>query len=246
MHTFSEAICCAWCTTGLHSAGHERCHQALKGCKAISFYAKATIYRNGQKMFAVTPRGEQECGSGVHVHVRSSGNAFSHAELVALIKYTSPASQRIYVAAVVHLLQKVPGSQCVVRLGENTSNSLTEGEQVVLLGRATLEGDPHTVSVRKCAAPRLRYEIMSNQLQPVTAARQPGTHAFMTHAGDYVQYGHDAKTDCCIEGYTILDEYEAVDPSNGIKVQVSLVPDSGGKDTKGRPRFFWNKNLDHH
>ena len=55
----------------------------------------------------------------------------------------------------------------------------------------------------------------------------------MQHSGDYVQYGHDAKTDCCIEGYTFLDEYEAVDPSSGIKVQVSSVPDSGGNDTKG-------------
>ena len=49
-------------------------------------------------MFAVTPRGEQECISGVYVHLRLSGNAFSHAELVALITYTFQENQRKYVA----------------------------------------------------------------------------------------------------------------------------------------------------
>ena len=70
-------------------------------------------------MFAVTPRGERECGSRVYVHVRLSGNAFSHAELVASIRYTFPRSNRKYVAVVVHLLQKVPGPRltmcCLLR-----------------------------------------------------------------------------------------------------------------------------------
>ena len=46
----------------------------------------------------MTPRGEQECISGVYVHLRLSGNAFSHAELVALITYTFQENQRKYVA----------------------------------------------------------------------------------------------------------------------------------------------------
>ena len=100
-------------------------------------------------MFVVTPRGEQECGSGVYVHVRSSGNTFSHAELVAFIEYTSPASQRKHVAAVVHLLQKVPGSQCVVRLGGELRVPALQGTSAVSDEGANVVACSHDVRKRR-------------------------------------------------------------------------------------------------
>ena len=213
--------------------------------KYITYPPKATIYRAGKTMFSVTPRGQLCSGSGVRAHVRSSGNPFTNCELFALLAYKAPSSKRSYCIAIIHLLQKVPGQLCVVRLrGGGAGACYRHGDQVRLVDGSTLTGGAHSVTVQKCGNP-LSFQMMSDQLAPITSP-QPGVHEYMPYSGDYMQYGHNKSLDCSATNYEVLNEYEAISPSSGIKAQVCLVPDVGGTDTLGRPRFFWNKNLYSH
>ena len=242
LHELEELIPCCAAT----ASGYRDSHRHLMAASEyITYRPKATIYRAGKKMFSVTPRGRLCSGSGVRAHVSSSGNAFTNSELVALLVYKAPSSKRSYCIAIIHLLQKVPGKLCVVRLrGGGAGPCCKDGDQVKLVGGSTLAGEAHSVTVQKCGNP-LSFQIMSDLLAPITG-RQPGVHEYMPYSGDYMQYGHNKSLDCSATDYKVLNEYEAISPSSGIKAQVCLVPDVGGTDTLGRPRFFWNKNLYSH
>ena len=224
---------------------------------AITFHGKATIYRDSKKQFCITPRTLSHEGSGVRIHVASDRNEFSRAELVALVKYTAP-SKKTYSVAVTQLLKKVPRKQCVVRCGRAEADddeeggsllsarrpSYQDGDRVIIISGSMAAGDPSIMHARKCGSNQL-IRIMSNLLIPITT-NEPGVHARMKYCGDYMEYGHTVRKDCSSDAYNILDEYEAVNPSSGIKEQVCLVPDFGGSDTLRRRRHFWNTRLYSH
>lgn len=73
--------------------GHKECRRLLRECRAITHHASATLYRHGEKKFAVVPRRYEMNGCGVHVHVESDGKAFSRAELTALLKFIPPVTK---------------------------------------------------------------------------------------------------------------------------------------------------------
>ena len=235
----------------LNLSGNHTCRRCLRYADAITFHATASIYRDSKKQFVITPRSGSREGSGVSIHLESDRNEFSRAELVALVKYTAPSAETYYVA-VTQLLKKVPKKQCVVRCEPAESDSDDEGDSRpyqngdrvnIVSGSMTAEG-PSTMQVRKCGS-NLRFEIGSDLLLQITTS-VPGEHAVMKYCGDYMEYGHTVRKDCSSDAYNVLNEYEAVDPSSGIKEQVCLVPDFGGSDSLRRRRLFWNTNLYSH
>ena len=231
--------------------GNHACRRHLQYATAITFHATASIYRESKKQFVITPRSSLREGSGVNIHVKSDRNEFSRAELVALVRYTAP-SKETYHVAVTQLLKKVPKKQCVVRCesaeadsdDEGDSPAYQDGDRVNIISGSMASDGPSTMFVRKCGSD-LRFEISSKLLVQITT-NEPGVHAMMKYCGDYMEYGHTIRKDCSSDAYNILDEYEAVDPSSGIKEQVCLVPDFGGSDSLRRRRLFWNTNLYSH
>ena len=225
--------------------GNHDCRRRLQYATAIEFYGQATIYRDSKKQFCITPRTSTCGGSGITIHVASDRNAFSRAELVALVKYTAP-SEKTYCVAVTQLLKKVPKKQCVVRCGpaESDDDPYEDGDRVKIISGSMTSDEPTTMHVRKCSSGE-DLEIMSDLLIPITT-NEAGVHVMMKYCGDYMEYGHTVRQDCSYPGYNILDEYEAVSPSTGIQDQVCLVPDFGGSDTLRRRRYFWNTRLYSH
>ena len=234
-----------------NQTGNHACRRSLQYAAAITFHGKASVQREGKKEFAITPRTSTHCGSGLSIHVPSDGNEFSRAELYALVKYTAP-SKAVYHVAVTQLLKKVPQKQCVVRCGTREADddvdddqaSYRDGDRVTTVSGSILSDEPSTMQVRKCGSHQL-LEIQSDLLVRITG-RKAGVHLKMKYCGDYMEYGHSARKDCSSDGYNILDEYEAVDPSSGIRAQVCLVPDFGGSDSLRRRRLFWNTRLYSH
>ncbi len=222
--------------------GNRTCRSRLLRAPDITYHNRATIKRGGKKEFCVAPRSRTHNGSGLEIDVRSHGDACSRAELVALVKYTGP-STKTYCVAVTQLLKKVPKRQCVVHCEpeQREGRSYQDGERVnIHSGR--WNPDSHTsMYVRKLGSTDI-FEISSEFLRPITG-QVSGVHAVMKYCGDYMEHGHTSRKDCTSDGYNILNEYEAVDPSNGIKAQVCLVPDHGGSDSLSRQRYFWNLNL---
>ena len=222
--------------------GNRTCRSRLLRAPDITYHNRATIKRGGKKEFCVAPRSRTHNGSGLEIDVRSHGDAFSRAELVALVKYTGP-STKTYCVAVTQLLKKVPKRQCVVHCEpeQRRGRSYQDGERVQIVTGTLRGGDPTRMVVRKCGSDDV-FEISSKFLRAITR-RETGVHAVMKYCGDYMEYGHSSRKYCTSDGYNILNEYEAVDPSNGIKAQVCLVPDHGGSDSLSRRRYFWNLNL---
>ena len=103
-----------------------------------------------------------------------------------------------------------------------------------------------TVSVRLLDGRGTRFSIRKSILTSVTSEQSSGKHAVIEHCATYMQYSNTSGVDCSRRGYEIMDEYEAIPLHSGIESQVALVHDSGGRDTKGRPRIFWLDNLYHH
>ena len=124
---------------------------------------------------------------------------------------------------------------------QRRGRSYQDGERVQIVTGTLRGGDPTRMVVRKCGSDDV-FEISSKFLRAITSW-ETGVHAVMKYCGDYMEYGYTSRKDCTSDGYNILDEYEAVDPSNGIKAQVCLVPDHGGSDSLSRRRYFWNLNL---
>ena len=218
------------------------CRRRLQRAPDITYHNRATIKRGGKKEFCVAPRSRTHNGSGLVIHVRSHGDAFSRAGLVALVKYTGP-STKTYCVAVTQLLKKAPKRQCVVHCEPEQLEgcSYQDGERVHIVTGTLRGGEPSRMVVRKCGSDDV-FEISSEFLRPITR-RETGVHAVMKYCGDYMEYGYSSRKYCTSDGYNILDEYEAVDPSSGIKAQVCLVPDHGGSDSLSRRRYFWNLRL---
>ena len=224
--------------------GHKASRRLLQACKAVTYHASATLYRDGKKQYAVLPRRYEAVGSGVRVHVESDGNPFSRAELTALLQFVPPETTRTYEIAIVHLLKKVPKMQCVVMTAQAAGSFFEIGDLVNIADGWTPGSPPRDVPVKKCGGNQ-RASIHTDDLRLITES-EPGAHAVMHYCGDYMQYGKEAKVDCSSAGYSILDEYEAVSIRTGIKMQVVLVPDVGGMDSLERRRFFWNDRLYSH
>ena len=222
--------------------GNRTCRSRLLRAPDITYHNRATIKRGGKKEFCVAPRSRTHNGSGLEIDVRSHGDACSRAELVALVKYTGP-STKTYCVAVTQLLKKVPKRQCVVHCEPNEleGRSYQDGERVQIVTGTLRGGDPSRMVVRKCGSDDV-FGISSEFLRAITSW-ETGVHAVMKYCGDYMEYGHSSRKYCTSDGYNILNEYEAVDPSSGIKAQVCLVPDHGGSDSLSRRRYFWNLNL---